>query len=119
MKYYKDSGLTQEIKTFDLGIVSAGCTEKFTFFAKNDSVAELRNLVFSFGRRMINETEIDTSVSDDVFAAMIKEVNIVEAPKELNAGESKPLVVEWSPAVTLERGLKLSLLVRADKLCRG
>jgi len=97
MKIFKDNKLTLEVETLDLGIVSAGCIEKFEFFVKNDTSAELRDLKFALNH---------------------EEVKILEAPKDLNAGESKPLIVEWAPSVTLKQGLKACVLIKGDELWR-
>jgi len=97
MKIYKDHDFTQEVKDeiFDLGIVPAGETKKFTFYIFNDSNAFLKNLKFS--------------VKHD-------EVRIIKFPEKLAANMSGELILEWKPSVTLKEGLKARLRISGIEL---
>lgn len=95
MKIYKDSSLKEEIKTLDLGVVDAGTTKEFSFYVLNDTVAKLENIVFD-----INNTEVAIKI----------------APSELKANSSGELVVAWSPSITLKKGLKTILNVKANEI---
>ena len=94
MKLYKDKDLMEEIDILDLGIVPAGEVKSFTFWVVNNSNATLRSLEFTIEH---------------------EEVEILEAPKMLNAQSVDELVIEWSASVTLKQGLRAKLRVRAEE----
>ena len=100
IKIYYDQSLRNIVdhKTLDFGIVTAGDTKEYTFFAQNDTNAELRNVVFSVEH---------------------KEVNIINAPTAMKPGEIQELVMEWKPSVTLKEGLKTPLMIKGEELWRG
>ena len=95
MKLYKNKELTEEISVLDFGIVEAGESKIFTFYVKNDSDAELKNLSFSVDH---------------------KEVTMVESPKSLLKKESVELKVKWSPSITIKEGLKAKLIISGVEL---
>ena len=95
MKIFKDKELMEEISILDFGIVPAGETERFKFWVMNDSNAFLKDMEFSIEHA---------------------EVEVIEAPKNLNAKEVRELTIEWSPSITLKEGLKASLRIRSIEL---
>jgi len=95
MKLFKDPALTEPIQNLDLGIVAAGETAEFTFYVYNDTLAEVKELVF----------KVENS-----------EVKIIRAPKELKAKKSDELVISWSPSVTLKQGLSTRLGITGIEL---
>jgi hypothetical protein len=95
MKLYKNKELTEEITVLDFGILSAGESKIFTFYVKNDSEAELRNLSFSVEH---------------------KELSMVESPKSLLKKEEAELKIKWSPSVTLREGLRSKLNISGVEL---
>lgn len=95
MKLYKNKELTEEITILDLGILEAGESKLFNFYVKNDSEAELKNLIFSVEN---------------------KEVTIVESPKILFKKEFGELKIKWNPSVTLKQGLKAELKIQGIEL---
>lgn len=95
MKIYKDKNLTEEITDLDLGILEAGESKVYTYYIKNDSNAELKNLNFSVEH---------------------KEVKVIEAPKTLTTQASAELKIEWKASVTLKEGLKTPLKISGIEL---
>jgi hypothetical protein len=95
MKLYKNKELTEEISILDFGILAAGESKTFSFYAKNDSDAELRNLTFSVEH---------------------KELSMIEFPKNLLKKESAELKIKWTPSVTLREGLKTKLNISGIEL---
>jgi len=77
-----------EISVLDLGTVEVGETKKYEYQILNDSQKRLESLKFQ--------------INDD-------EVKIVEAPVELLPGESKRLILEWTPTEKVELGKKVYL----------
>ena len=95
MKIYKNKELTEEVEILDLGIVEAGSSETFTYYICNDTMAQMKNLIF----------KVESP-----------EVKIVEAPKELISKAVAELVIEWSPSVILKQGLKARLNISGIEL---
>lgn len=96
MQIFRDRQLTEEIGlTLDLGRVDAGETKRFTFWLKNDSKSLLENLAF----------EVDHP-----------EVAIIKAPKNMTYSAVEELIIEWSPSVTLEEGLKTNIKVTGRRI---
>lgn len=111
MKLFEDKELTQPIEgTFSFGIVPVGETKKVTIWLKNDSSPKvtgyLKNLTFEV-KCLDPETEniIET-----------EKINILEAPKHLDAYAIAPLVLEWTPNISLEQGLKAKLCILGQKI---
>lgn len=90
MKIYKDYELKNEVDILDLGIVQAGDTKQFEFWAYNDLRASLKELQFKVEHH---------------------EVRIVEAPKKLASHAKGKLVLSWTPSITLKEGLKTKLCI--------
>jgi len=97
MKIYKDKELTQEIdgNILDGGIVDAGETKIVTFYVQNDSSAILQDLKFAV---------------DD------KEIEIIEAPIELQKLESKKLVIKAIADVNIEKRIEGRIKITGKKL---
>ena len=95
MKIFKDKGHSEEVTTLDLGIVEAGSSANFTFYAYNDTQAEVKSLVFKIEDR---------------------EVKILQAPKELGPKKGGELTLEWKPSVTLKQGLRARLEISGIEL---
>jgi hypothetical protein len=94
MKIFQNN---QEIEKLDLGIVSAGGSKEFVFEVLNDSKGYLKDLAF----------KVDHN-----------EVKIVEAPALLDPNETKNLIIEWSPSLDLEEGLKVKLIIEGKKVIK-
>jgi|SRR3972149_4032226 len=95
MKLFKNKNLTEEIEILDLGIIEAGDIATFTYYVYNETMAEMKNLVF----------KIESS-----------EVKIIEAPKELTAKAIAELIIQWHPSVTLKQGLHAKLGISGIEL---
>lgn len=95
MKIFTDKTLVDEIKVLDLGIVTAGETKEFTFFVQN---------------------ELDAFIQDLKFNTENPEVKIIEAPLMMESKAIKPLVLSWTPSVTLRQGLKTQLSIVGTEL---
>lgn len=95
MRIFKDSLLKEEIKTLDLGIVTAGEKKEFTFYVLNEKKATLKDIKFSVEH---------------------SEVKILSAPESLEPEQSKKLVIQWFPSVTLKQGLRTLLKYEASEL---
>ena len=95
IKIFLDKELIQEVEDLDLGTVLAGDLKRYTFYIKNISNAELRDLKFSVNHQ---------------------EVNIVLVPQELLLNEAKQLIIEWKPSITLKQALKTKLEIKGFEL---
>jgi len=96
MKIYSDFAKTKEIKgDLDLGVVQAGETKDIIFYVLNDSEATLVDLIFS---------------------ADNKEVKIISAPKILLSGQTDKLVINYTPDISIEKKLNVSLNIEGTKL---
>ena len=95
MKLYKDRELKEEIEILDLGIVEAGEVASFTYYAYNETQAEMKTLLFKVDH---------------------PEVKIINAPKELVSKSIAELIIEWHPSVTLKQGLKARLNISGIEL---
>lgn len=96
MKIFKDSSLKEEVKDLDMGIVLAGSKKQVTYYLLNDN-------------QEANVVELSASVDN-------KEVYIVSCPKELKSNESATIVFEWTPSLTVKKGLKSSLNLKYYEL---
>jgi len=95
MKLYKNKNLTEEVDVLDLGIVEAGETAFFTYYAYNETQAEMKMLLFKVDH---------------------PEVKIKTAPIELAPKAIAELIIQWSPSVTLKQGLKARLNISGIEL---
>ncbi len=96
MKIYSDFTKTKEVKgDLDLGVVQVGETKDIIFYVLNDSEATLVDLIFS----------IDN-----------KEVKIVSAPKILLSRQTDKLVINYTPDISIEKKLNISLSIEGTKL---
>ena len=95
MKIYKDKALMEEIMILDLDILPAGETKRYTFWIFNDLNAKLKELEFT--------------VEHD-------EVEVIEAPLELESQAVGEIILEWNPSITLKEGLKTRLRVKGKEL---
>ena len=95
IKIYIDKNLTQEIDgdELDLGIVSAGETEKFSFYIANESNHRFENLQFNVGN---------------------KEVKIIDFPKELLSRAVGELILEWTPSIDIIESLKTPIYIKGS-----
>ena len=98
MKIYKNSSLTEEIVSeLDLGIVDAGKSQIYEYYIMNELSNDLVDLTV-------------TTVSN--------EVKILKYPTQLKARGSAPITLEWSPSMTIKKGLKTTLLFRASEIVK-
>lgn len=96
MKIYSDFAKTKEVNgDLDLGIVQVGESQDINFYILNDSEATLVDLVFS----------VDN-----------KEVKVISAPKILLSGQTDKLVINYTPDITIEKKLEVSLSIEGNKL---
>ena len=97
MKIFTDANMVNEIhnKELDLGIVSAGEVKEFSFWALNETDANLKNMRFSTDHA---------------------EVEILKFPVELPPHTNGKLVLKWSPSITLKQGLRTTLRIQAQEL---
>ena len=85
------------VEILDLGIVSAGESKQFEFQVNNDGRGYLKELVFRIDH---------------------PEIKIVEAPTLLDPNETKKLIIEWSPSIDLEEGLKVKLDIEGKRIIK-
>ncbi len=107
MRIYTDKLLTQELgdKTFDLGIVEAGEVKQFTYWVENDSKLFIKEIKFLV---TILNNPLNPEDKDELF--------VIEAPENLIPFESKKLIFEWRPSITLEESLQAIVNIEAIKL---
>jgi hypothetical protein len=95
MRIYEDSSLNKEVALLDFGIVPAGSIKKFTFYVYNESNAYYKDLKFTVEH---------------------PEVVVIKAPLELKSRETKKIIFEWKPSVTVKEGLKAQIRVQGIEL---
>ena len=95
MKIFKTADLKEEVTLFDFDIVTAGDTKTIEYFMKNDTEALVVDLKCSIANN---------------------DVKILKAPTKLNSGEVASLVLKWSPAVTLRKGLKTEFHISGTEI---
>jgi len=97
MKIYSDPSLQDkyEVKDLDFGIVLAGDTKKITYYLYNETEAEV--------------VELKASVENT-------EVKIIDCPTGLKSKTSSSVSFEWSPSITIKKGLKTQLNLKFFEL---
>lgn len=95
MKIYSDSNLTTEIKDLDFGIVLAGATKKVSYWLYNETDAEV--------------VELKPSVANT-------EVKVLSCPDKVASKSSVEATFEWTPSITIKKGLKTELLLNFYEL---
>jgi hypothetical protein len=95
MKIYLDSGLTQEIKNLDLGILLAGEEETYKFYVYNETPAKCIKINF---------------VIDN------PEIKILEYPESLLCMQTGELIIKWSADISLKKGIKANLSLSWEEL---
>lgn len=100
MKIFKDRELKEEVigDLLSLGKIEAGDTKEYTFYIYNDSDFLVTDLGYSL-------------ISADGRQGY-KELNIINAPKELKSKESDKLVISWESTVSLKEGIKAKLEIK-------
>jgi len=101
MKIYKDEALTEELEdnVLEFGRLKASEVKQYTFWVVNvpDELGEkpsiLENLKFK-----VNHPEVE----------------VLEAPEEMEYNAVAELVIEWKPTVTLKEGLRTPLEIEAE-----
>lgn len=89
---FEDKELTKPIEApLDLGKLKAGETKEYTYYVFNSSMNPYEELEFSVDH---------------------KEVQVLEAPKDMEEKSSAKIVLEWKPSVDIKRGLKTSLKIQ-------
>lgn len=98
MKIFKDEKLKDEvIGDFDLGIVDVGKSQEYEYYLVNDTVNDL----------------VDFTVS-----TISSEVEVLQAPSQINAHEVGRLKIKWTPNITIKKGLKTSLVFNASEIIK-
>ena len=95
MKIFKDKALKEEVTIFDFGIVSAGESKTVEYFMKNETEATVVDLKCSIANQ---------------------DVKILTSPTKLDSGETSSLILKWSPAVTLRKGLKTEFHISGTEI---
>lgn len=96
MEIYKDKTLKEKIdNTLDLGRVKAGESKIFSYYIYNETGAIVEDIKFN--------------IPND-------EVEISSAPVMLNPRSGEKLILKWTPSITLKRGLKTLLKIKAAEL---
>lgn len=97
MKYFTDQNLTDEIlnDTLLLGTVPGGETKQFTIWALNNYKTFIKDLKFSIAH---------------------SEVKIIKAPETMIADDRQKIVFTWSPSITLEEGIEVTLEMIGQKI---
>ena len=111
MKLYLDEKLTQEIiDCFSFGVVPVGETEQVTIWIKNDDEPKNTGYLIDLKFEVVCVNPLnDAPITDE-------KIEVIEAPKELSAFAVAPLVLEWTPNIDLEQGLKARLIVTGQKI---
>lgn len=111
MKLYTDKKLLNEITdSFSLGIVPVGDSKQVILWARNDAsprvTGYLKNLLF------------EVTCLDPLNDAPIvsEKIDILEAPKDMAPQAVAKLILEWTPNVDLEQGLKAILTITGQKI---
>lgn len=79
----------------DLGIVEAGKIQDYIFYLYNPEIAEVVDI----------EVKIDNP-----------EVSILVIPKKMSSEQKSELKIRWSPSVTVKKGLRASIEIKAKEL---
>ncbi len=88
---FEDKELTKPIESpLDLGKLKAGETKEYTYYVFNSSMNPYEELEFSVDH---------------------KEVEVLEAPKDMEEKSSDKIVLQWKPSIDVKRGLKTSLKI--------
>lgn len=98
MKIFKDEKLKDEvIGDFDLGIVDVGKYKEYEYYLVNDTANDL----------------VDLKVS-----TISNEIEVLQAPTQINAHEVGKMKIKWTPSITIKRGLKTSLIFNASEIIK-
>jgi len=95
MRIYFNKDLKEEAKAIDLGIVIAGEKKEYIYYLHNDAEVKLENI----------KCAIDNM-----------EVKLISFPKELKSKEIGEIKFEWSPSVTVKKGLKAEINVTGEEI---
>ena len=88
---FEDKELTKPIEApIDLGKLKAGEEKEYTYYVFNSSMNPYEELEFSVDH---------------------KEVEVLEAPKDMEEKSSDKIVLQWKPSIDVKRGLKTSLKI--------
>lgn len=110
MKIFLDEDLKNEVenKTMDLGIIDVGDSKEFKYWILNDTKDELRRLNYKL-RKIDRKTGI---VTDEIS----EEARIIEAPEEMKPHDSAVLIVEYTPEISIDEGLRVQLHVKGKRI---
>lgn len=111
MKLYEDQNLETKIEeSFSFGIVPVGETVQKIIYLKNDSdpkptgkLIELEFLVQCL------DPENGTLITDE-------NIDVLDAPQDMEAYAVMPVLLEWTPAIDLEQGLRAKLTIKGKKI---
>ena len=111
MKFFEDKAMENRIfDLIDFGIVPVGETKQVNLWVLNDDspkvTGNLKDLTF---RVSCLDPETEKVIEDE-------EVDVLEAPEIMHKQEIAPLVLSWTPNVTLEQGLKAKLTISGQKV---
>lgn len=109
VKIFTDENFKNELKfeegksVANLGTAMAGETTKFNFYIKNDGLADL----------------VEMAIKVIVPKENRHEIKVVDFPTELNHKNWVKFVIEWTPNIDLQKGLKLGFEINANGVYRG
>jgi len=111
MKIYEDRELQIEISNcFSFGVVPVGESKTITLYIKNDDRPSLTGRLINLKFEVIClDPENDLAIEDE-------KVLVIDAPSELEIYGSAPLILEWTPNISLEQGLKAKLIITGNKI---
>jgi len=111
MKLYSDNNLSTPIENaISFGVVPVGDTKTLELWLKNDSSPRVTGLL----KNLVFNVQCFNPDTDEVIES--EKVNVIEAPKEMSPYAVAKIVLEWSPAVDLEAGLKAKLTISGNKV---
>ena len=97
VKLYTDASLRTLLPDLDLGTVEVGTTQQFTVYAHNETIATLLNIVVTFNPRYAG-------------------LEVISAPETIGPNQTVPIVIRWSPPLTLRKALETTVSIRYKEL---
>lgn len=89
-----------EIIELEFGSLDAGEIKDYIFYIENNSDSKLIDINVSLDIDRNNVSKID------LLNKVVKELEIIETPKELKIGELGKLIIRWNSSISVRKGLK-------------